>query len=89
VRPAPPGHEWVWEPETERGVEMAPPGWKRGCRWGVRAVNPVGCGQPAVWRVSLGGQPGYERWIPYCAEHTYGRRIVSGVLLVAVLRAVA
>lgn len=84
----PEGWAPAWVPETEPGVELAPPGWVRACRYGVGPLAP-GCGAPAVWRVSEGGAPGFERWAAYCASHTYGRRIVSGVLLVAVLRAVA
>lgn len=81
-------HTWTWVPETEPGVEMVPLDWSRQCRYGVGPGRP-GCGAPAVWRVSLGGRPGYELWAPYCGGHTFGRRIVDGRLLVCVLRAVA
>lgn len=88
MTPAPPGYEWCWQPEAAtwqtlpEGVESRP------CRYGAGGGH-ASCGRPSVWRMNRASSRDYPVWWHYCGEHVYGRRIVSGVLLVAVLRAVA
>jgi len=74
----PPGHRHEWAADT-LGTEMVREGDERPCRARLAGPSHNYCGQPSVISVERGVFQ-RQRW-HYCAEHSYGRIVVDGIVL--------